>query len=187
MVAANFTMVAVMTMTPVHVQLHGQDFEVVGAVISGHVIGMFALSLLSGHLADWRGGPSVVSLGIGTLVSASLLAAFADPSDVLQLSVGVFLLGLGWNLCWVGGSSMRAREGAAQIEGDVDAVVRTSSAAASLLSGGLLAVGGLWPRRGCRWRGRALAVGATGAGRLESEASRRTTVSPLWNSLICMS
>ena len=142
MVAANFAMVAVMTMTPVHVQLHGQGLAVVGAVISGHMIGMFALSPLSGRLADWRGGANVVSLGVGTLLSASLVAAFADPSDVLQLSVGVFLLGLGWNLCWVGGSSMLAREGAAQVEGDVDAVVWTGSAAASLLSGGLLAVGG---------------------------------------------
>jgi MFS family permease len=142
MVAANFTMVAVMTMTPVHVQLHGQGLQVVGAVISAHMIGMFALSPLSGRLADWRGGASVVCLGVGTLVSASLLAAFADPSDALDLSVAVFLLGLGWNLCWVGGSSMLAREGAVQVEGDVDAVIWTASAAASLLSGALLAAGG---------------------------------------------
>lgn len=142
MVAANCTMVAVMTMTPVHMQLHGQGLQVLGAVISGHMIGMFALSPLSGRLADWRGGASVVSLGVGTLVSASLLAAFADPSDAVQLSVGVFLLGVGWNLSWVGGSTMLAQQGAAQLEGDVDAVVWTASAAASLLSGALLAVGG---------------------------------------------
>jgi MFS family permease len=142
MVAANFTMVAVMTMTPVHVQLHGQGLHVVGAVISAHMIGMFALSPLAGRLADWRGGASVVCLGVGTLVSASLLAAFADPSDALDLSVAVFFLGLGWNLCWVGGSSSMLARGAVQVVGDVDAVVWTASAAASLLSGALAAAGG---------------------------------------------
>jgi hypothetical protein len=70
------------------------------------------------------------------------VAAAADPTDAVGLSLGVFLLGLGWNLCWVGGSSLLSREGTAQVEGDVDAVVWTTSAFASLLSGALLATGG---------------------------------------------
>jgi hypothetical protein len=52
------------------------------------------------------------------------------------------LLGLGWNLCWVGGSSLLARGGTPQVEADVDAVVWTTSAFASLLAGALLSAGG---------------------------------------------
>jgi predicted MFS family arabinose efflux permease len=146
MVAANFTMVAVMTMTPVHVQLHGQGLHVIGIVISAHMVGMFALSPLSGRLADWRGGNTVVALGVLTLVSASASAAVLDASDTLGLSIAVFALGVGWNLCWVGGSSLLAQqqrsETEIQAQGDVDAVVWTTSTAASLLSGALLAAGG---------------------------------------------
>ena len=97
---------------------------------------------MSGWLADWRGGASAICFGVGTLATASVVAATADPADTVGLSFGVFLLGLGWNLCWVGGSSVLARQGAAQVEGDADAVVWTTSTAASLLSGGLLATGG---------------------------------------------
>ena len=56
MVAANFAMVAVMTMTPVHARLHGQSLQMVGVVINAQMLGMFALSPMSGWLADWRGG-----------------------------------------------------------------------------------------------------------------------------------
>jgi MFS family permease len=129
-------------MTPVHAQLHGQSLQMVGVVISAHMLGMFALSPLSGWLADWRGGASAICFGVGTLATASVVAATADPADTVGLSFGVFLLGLGWNLCWVGGSSLLARQGAAQVEGDADAVVWTTSTAASLLSGRLLATGG---------------------------------------------
>jgi MFS family permease len=142
MVAANFTMVAVMTMTPVHVQLHGEGLHVIGAVISAHMIGMFALSPLTGRLADWRGPSTVVCLGVTTLVVASMLAAVVDAGDTLGLSFAVLLLGFGWNLCWVGGSTMLARGEQIQAEGDVDAVVWTTSTVASLVSGALLAAGG---------------------------------------------
>jgi hypothetical protein len=110
MVAANFTMVAVMTMTPVHAQLQAQSLQMVGVVISAHMLGMFALSPISGWLADRRGGASAICFGVGTLATASVVAAVADPADTVGLSFGVFLLGLGWNLCWVGGSSLLARQ-----------------------------------------------------------------------------
>jgi MFS family permease len=144
MVAANFTMVAVMTMTPVYVHLHGEGLSVIGGIISAHMIGMFVLSPLSGRLADWRGGMTVVSLGIGTLLCATLLAATAPATDIVWLSLAVFLLGYGWNLCWVGGSSLLAGRLQLRVQGDIDALVWTTSAVASVLSGALLATGGFY-------------------------------------------
>jgi MFS family permease len=146
MVAAHFAMVAVMTMTPLHIQQHGQGLEVVGIVLSAHMLGMFALAPLSGRLADRLGGVTTISFGIGTLAAASVLAAAAPVVDDPMLALGLFLLGYGWNLCFVGGSSLLSRglpvAEQAQTQGAVDAVVWSTSALASLLSGALLASGG---------------------------------------------
>jgi len=146
MVAAHFTMVAVMTMTPLHIQLHGQGLHVVGGVLSAHMLGMFALAPLSGQLADRVGAQRTIFAGIGTLIAAAVLAAYAPVGDDPMLAVGLFLLGYGWNLCFVGGSSVLSRElppaEQAQTQGMVDAVVWSTSALASLSSGALLAGGG---------------------------------------------
>jgi MFS family permease len=146
MVAAHFTMVAVMTMTPLHLQLHGQGLHVVGVVLSAHMLGMFALAPLSGRLADRVGGRTTINLGIGALLAAALLAAYAPVGDDPSLPIALFLLGYGWNLCFVGGSSTLSRELApavqAQTQGVVDALVWSTSALASLFAGALLASGG---------------------------------------------
>ena len=55
MVTANGVMVAVMTMTPLHLRDHGGSLEMVGLVMSVHVAGMFAFAPLVGSMADCRG------------------------------------------------------------------------------------------------------------------------------------
>jgi MFS family permease len=142
MVCAQLTMVAVMTMTSVHMAAHA--LEVVGVVLSAHMIGMFALAPLSGRLADRFGGRVTIYLGIGGLVLATV-AAFG-AGQVAGLSFALFLLGYGWNLVFVGGSAILSRELPAeqriQLQGAVDAVVWGCSAFATLGSGLLFALGG---------------------------------------------
>jgi hypothetical protein len=62
------------------------------------------------------------------------------------LPAALFLLGYGWNLVLVGGSSLLARDLPAdertQLQGVVDAVVWLSSAVASLVAGALFGLGG---------------------------------------------
>lgn len=146
MVCGQVAMVAVMTMTPVHLREHGQGLAVVGGVLSAHMIGMFALSPLSGRLADRFGGSTTIALGMGTLVCSSVVAILAptDASGPL-LSIALFLLGYGWNLCFVGGSSLLSRDLPAdqrtRLQGGIDATVWAVSAVASLASGRLLAIG----------------------------------------------
>ncbi|MFI0799074.1 Major Facilitator Superfamily protein [Amycolatopsis lurida] len=69
MVGAQLAMVAVMTMTPVQLHQHGQGLDVVGWVLSAHLVGMFALAPLSGWIADRWGGRAAIFGGIGTLTS----------------------------------------------------------------------------------------------------------------------
>ncbi|HEX2130087.1 MAG TPA: MFS transporter, partial [Actinophytocola sp.] len=143
MVGAQLAMVAVMTMTPLQLDHHGHGLDVVGWTLAAHMIGMFALAPLSGRIADRWGGRTTIHLGIGTLV---LAAAAAAPAHGPGLSFGLFLLGYGWNLVFVGGSSLLSRDlqpaERTQVQGVVDAVVWGSSALASLAAGALFGLGG---------------------------------------------
>lgn len=146
MVAAQLTMVAVMTMTPVQLRDHGHGLDVVGWVLGAHVFGMFALAPLSGRIAD-RWGPRVtVNAGLGVLAVSAATALAAPAAHTSGLPVALFLLGYGWNLVFVGGSSQLSRDLApetrSRVQGTVDAVVWSASALAALGSGQLFAGGG---------------------------------------------
>lgn len=102
-------MVAVMAMTPVHLQGAGYDpahtLRVVGVVISIHVAGMYAFSPVLGWLADRYGRRPVILGGAGLLLAACLIAGTAGHHSV-QLSVGLLLLGQGWSALMVAGSAL---------------------------------------------------------------------------------
>ena len=146
MVAAQLTMVAVMTMTPLQLRDHGHGLDVVGWVLSAHLFGMFALAPLSGRIAD-RWGPRVtINAGLGVLAVSAATALAAPTAHTSGLPVALFLLGYGWNLVFVGGSSQLSRDLApatrSRVQGTVDAVVWSASALAALGSGQLFAGGG---------------------------------------------
>ncbi len=52
LIAGQFVMTLIMTMTPLHMTQHGHDLGAVGLVLSGHTLGMFALSPVSGRLTE---------------------------------------------------------------------------------------------------------------------------------------
>jgi MFS family permease len=99
-------MVMVMVMTPVHMQHVDVTLQVVGLVISVHILGMFALSPVVGWAADRWGTITVISIGVGLLGAATLIAGTASGDQVVQLGIGLFLLGLGWSGTMVGGSAL---------------------------------------------------------------------------------
>ena len=146
MVGAQFAMVAMMTMTPVHMRAHDHTLGVIGLVISVHIAGMFALSPLGGLLVDRLGSLATLRLGAGTLLAAGGAGALADPGSVAALTAALFLLGLGWSLCLVGGSTqltaavpLSMRAGA---QGNADLLVGLAGAAGGLGSGLVLALSG---------------------------------------------
>jgi MFS family permease len=102
---------------------------------------MYAFSILSGRAADrWGRGP-VILAGAATLVVACIAATLSP--DVLPLGVALFLLGLGWNFCYVGGSTLLADQltavERARTQGFNDLLVGLASAAGSLSSGFIFA------------------------------------------------
>jgi MFS family permease len=128
---AHAVMVGVMSMTSVHLTHHGASLTIVGFVLSGHVAGMFALSPLTGWLADRLGRFPTIGIGLGILACAMTLAALA-PDDAHGLTgVALFLLGLGWSACLVAGSTLLSRS--------VPEDIRTSAQGMSDLTMGILA------------------------------------------------
>lgn len=132
-------MVAVMVMTPLHMR-HGQaEIELIGLVISLHILGMYGLSPVVGQLTDRFGAGRVVLLGSGILVVASVLAASSADGHSTLLTVALVLLGLGWSCTMVAGSgtiagSVPVSERAA-VQGAADLVMGLSAALAGALAG----------------------------------------------------
>ena len=158
--AGQVVMVLIMTMTPLHLTDHGHGLETVGLVLSAHTFGMFALSPISGRLTDRFGSPRIIAAGLVTLAVAALIAAGAPPDGGPWLTLALFLLGYGWNLGFVAGSSMLtgglSLGERTRVQGVADGMIWTSAALASLSSGlivagasyttlGLLGVGLLIP------------------------------------------
>lgn len=140
MISGQVSMVAVMTMTPLHLHQTGHGLGTISSVLTAHLLGMFALSPLTGRLADRIGGYRTSLAGFGTLLAAVLCAAVAPDGAPLFLSL--FLLGYGWNLALVGGSSLLTSgltpSGRTRLQGVVDSASWTASAVASIVAGILL-------------------------------------------------
>ena len=99
-------MVSVMVMTPLHMAHGDAGLEVIGLVISIHILGMFAFSPLTGMAVDRFGGRGVAVLGSVILSTATLLASASPEGGSATLGLGLFLLGLGWSCTLVAGSTM---------------------------------------------------------------------------------
>ncbi|MDI1464099.1 MFS transporter [Catellatospora sp. KI3] len=143
MAGGQVAMVGVMTMTPLQMEMHGHGLGAVGAVLSAHLLGMFALAPLSGHLADRFGARTTIVLGIGVILASAAAALWPATA---ALYVALFLLGYGWNLTFVGGSSLLTQaltpDERLHVQGGVDAIVWTASAVSSIGAGMLLGVVG---------------------------------------------
>jgi MFS family permease len=146
LVAGQFVMVLIMTMTPLHMAEHGHDLTAVGVVISGHTFGMFGLSPISGRLTDRFGSVPVILAGLAVVALASVLAALAPPTGGALLFLALFLLGYGWNLGYVAGSALLTHglslPERTRIQGLTDTLIWSSAAVASLGSGFVLAYAG---------------------------------------------
>lgn len=146
MVTVQAVMVLLMTMTPLHVQESGHGIATVGLVISAHTLGMFALSPLSAAIVG-RIGPYATLLGGFAVLAVAGIAAAAAPHDgVPILAVALFLLGFGWSLGFVAGSSLLARGASSAdritLQGTTDTISWTAAGIASLSAGALLDVVG---------------------------------------------
>jgi MFS family permease len=144
MVTGQAVMVMVMVITSLHMKALGHALSDISLVISSHTFGMFAFSVISGRLVDRIGREPVIMLGSIILILAGLSAGLS--TDVLPIASALFLLGLGWNLCYVGGSTLLTDQLSTseqpRMQGVNDLFVGLASAAGSLASGFVFAAVG---------------------------------------------
>ncbi|GAA3688941.1 MFS transporter [Arthrobacter ginkgonis] len=161
-IAAHMTMVAVMAMTPVHLQhlveashtmqptpathhVTADTLVLVGIVISLHVAGMFGLSPVMGWLAD-RYGRLRLMAGAQLLFAAAVLTAGLGQAGPRLVAAGLVLLGLGWSMATVSASAYIAESvrgaAAVPVQGVSDMLMGFAGAIGAAGGGLVLALGG---------------------------------------------
>lgn len=135
-VAASATMVFVMTATPLAMAGCHHSFGHTAQVIQWHVVAMFAPSFFTGRLVARFGAAQVVLAGL--LLCALCAAVNASGTSLSHFHAGLVLLGLGWNLAFIGVTTMLSRaqpEERATVQGLNDLLAFSAVAVGSLLSG----------------------------------------------------
>ncbi|QPP11035.1 MFS transporter [Streptomyces bathyalis] len=143
--AAHTAMVSIMVMTPVDLGHHGAGIEMIGLVISAHIVGMYAFSPVMGWLADRFGRLTVIVLSVALLTCAAALAGTADGHHT-QSGLGLFLLGLGWSAALVSGSALLTdsvpQPARAAVQGLSDLTMNAAAGAGGALAGLVVSTAG---------------------------------------------
>jgi MFS family permease len=130
----HLAMVSIMVMTPVHMAHFDSTLQIIGLVISVHVLGMYAFSPLVGALSDKIGRIKTIQIGIVILIASALISGLAPHHDSFTLGIGLFLLGLGWSFTLIAGSTLLSET--------VSLEMRPSTQGASDLVMNLMGAGG---------------------------------------------
>jgi MFS family permease len=142
---AHAIMVAVMSLTPVHMQDDGATLRIVGITISIHIAGMFALSPVMGWITDRIGPLPTILAGQVLLIAAVTLAGTSGHSEP-QIMLGLGLLGVGWSASVIAGAALVAKsaDGAVRplIQGISDLTMHVAGAGGGLLAGLVVATFG---------------------------------------------
>lgn len=143
MVVSHAVMVAVMTMTPVHMGNHQFTLQQIGMVIGLHIAAMYLPSPITGILADKFGRMTMVIASGLALLAAGSIAAFAPGDSLILITIALVLLGIGWNFGLISGTALIVDSTSlatrAKTQGSVDVFVALSGAAGGALSGIIVA------------------------------------------------
>ena len=104
MAASQAAMVGVMTMTPPHMKDHDHA-DLSAFVIAVHILGMYGLAPLVGRYVDRFGAVRSIQVGAVVLGAGTVATVVAGYVPALMF-VGLFFLGLGWNIGLIGGTTL---------------------------------------------------------------------------------
>lgn len=146
MVLTQITMVAIMTMTPVHLREHHHGLGDVGLVISIHVAAMYLPSPLTGLLVDRIGRTAMAAAAGVVLLCAGVTAAVVPGGSMAGMMVALALLGLGWNFGLIAGTALVVDGTAAatrpRMQGTIDVLVALAGAGGGAMSGLVVSTAG---------------------------------------------
>ncbi len=106
--ATAFTVMGMsMTATPIAMRDFGHSPDNTAMVIQWHVLGMFLPSFFTGALIQKFGVHRIILAGI-LILFIYLFIAFSG-TDFINFITGLFIVGLGWNFLFIGGTSILAK------------------------------------------------------------------------------
>lgn len=136
----NGLMVLVMNATPLAMSFCGLPLEAGAEVIRWHMVGMFLPAFVAGPLVDRLGCKRVALLGIALLTTSAAIALSGERQSYFLVSS--LLLGMGWNLMLVAGTTLLGQGHAADERGQAQGLMELGNgsvaAAASFASGALI-------------------------------------------------
>lgn len=139
MLVGHAVMVGIMTATPLHMDDGAHELQIIGFVISLHIVGMYFFAPLVGLVVDRVGPPTIIAAGGMILFAGAELASHTDAEDSLGVFVGLFLVGLGWSFGLIAGSSLLTSSFSiterVAVQGTADLVMSASGALAALSAG----------------------------------------------------
>lgn len=139
MIVTQMVMVAIMTMTPIHMKAHGHGLEQVGVVIGIHIGSMYLPSLVTGRLVARIGAFKMGILSGITLLASAVVAVVAPSSSFYLLIISLSLLGIGWNFGLISGTTIIVDstmiKNRAKIQGSVDVFIALAGSIGGALSG----------------------------------------------------
>jgi MFS family permease len=137
-------MTLVMSATPLAMLGCGFGFGNSATVIQVHVLAMFLPSFFTGHLIVRFGVLPIIAIGAVLEIGCALVNLAGV--DFLNFAVANALVGLGWNFCYVGGTTLLTTthrpEERAKVQGFHDFLVYAMTASAAAVSGTLQAGAG---------------------------------------------
>jgi len=150
-ITGQMIMTNVMVMTPVHMDHQHFDLTAVGIVVSIHIMGMYVLSPVFGWMSDRWGPRSVITAGAvvyTVTIALGIYDSLRRVSDFATLNVALFLLGIGWSMFLIGGSSLLVKtvneRMRVPLQGMSDSVMNLGGALMAAFAGSALQLGGFF-------------------------------------------
>ena len=103
-------MSSIMTATPLHLSAAGLPLDRTAIIIQSHVIAMYLPSLASGYIMDRLGIARVLLVGVVGMTASIVVGVYA--ASLPAFWAALVLLGLGWNMLFLGGTVLLARRAA---------------------------------------------------------------------------
>ncbi|MDD2545857.1 MAG: MFS transporter [Burkholderiaceae bacterium] len=165
-----------MAATPLAMQVCGFGFDDAAQVLQWHVIGMFAPGFFTGHLIQRWGVLRI--MGWGVVLNGLCVGIALAGVELAHFTVALFLLGLGWNFLFTGGTTLAMQayrpEEKDRAQAAINFCVFATMAVTSFASGALVTTQG-WALLNY---GSLLPIALTGLALLWLAAQRRQAASP---------
>ncbi len=133
-----------MAATPIAMAMCSHPFKSAALVLEWHVLGMFVPSFFTGSLIKRFGCLPVMAVGV--LLNAVCIAVALSGVELMQFLVALFVLGVGWNFLFIGGTTLFTQayrpEEKTTAQAAMDTVIYTTMAVTSFSSGALITTRG---------------------------------------------